>query len=105
MERSGPAKAHHREVARIIALLDRDHAERAEHVFVDDVDDAACRRHQVNAKRISDGLHGRLGALAIKLERAAEQIFRQIAEHDIGIRYSRGDAAFPVSNRTRNGAR
>ena len=40
VQRPGAAEAHQREVARVVALLDRDHPQRAEHVLVDDVDDA-----------------------------------------------------------------
>lgn len=74
MERPGTAEAHHREVARVVALLHRDHAQRAEHVLVDDVDDAARRFHQADAERVGNGLDGRLGAFAVELEGAAEEV-------------------------------
>jgi hypothetical protein len=85
MQRPGAAKAHQREIARIIALLHRNHAQRAEHVLVDDVDDPARGFHQPDAQRIGNRLHRRLGPFAVELERAAQQVFRQIAQHDIGI--------------------
>jgi len=40
VQRAGAAEGHQREVAGVEALLDRDQPERAEHVLVDDVDDA-----------------------------------------------------------------
>ena len=73
MERPRAAKSHQCEIARIIALLDRDHPQRAEHILVDDVDDPARRLHQADAERVGDGLDRRLGAVAVELEGAAEQ--------------------------------
>ena len=65
------AKAHHRKFARIVALLDADHAQRAEHVLVDDIDDPARGVHQADAERIGDLLNCLGRAFAVKLETAA----------------------------------
>ena len=79
VQRPGAAKAHQREFARVIALLDRDQPQRAEHILVDNIDDPGGRVHQLDAKRIGDRLHRFLRALAVELEAAAEQGFGQIA--------------------------
>ena len=92
-------------MARIIALLDRDHPQRTEHILVDDVDDAARGRHQIDAKRIGDRLYRARRAGAVELEGATEQIFGQIAEHDISIGHRRQFAAFAISDRARHRAR
>ena len=59
---SGPAppKSDQRKVARVVTLFNRHQAQRAKHRFVDDFDDALSRRHQVDAHRIRNRLHGRL---------------------------------------------
>ena len=51
VQRAGAAESHQREAARIVALLDRDQAQRAEHVLVDDVDYSRRRLHQSDPER------------------------------------------------------
>ena len=58
MQRTGAAEGDQREVARIVALLDRHEPQRAEHVLVDDVDDALGRVFdETDAERVGDLLH------------------------------------------------
>ena len=104
MQRSGAAKAHQGEVARVIALLNGDQPQRAEHIFVHNVDDAGGGVHQIDAQRIGYRLDRFGRALPVQLETAAEQRFGQIAEHDIGVGYSRLFAAFAIGDRSGLGA-
>ena len=72
-------------MAGVIALLNRDHAQRAEHILVHNVDDAAGGRHQINVERIGNRLHRALGAFTIQLKRPAQEVFGEIAKNDIGV--------------------
>ena len=53
----GAAEADEREVARVVALFDRDQAQGAEHGFVDDLANTLGGRHQVDAHGICNFLH------------------------------------------------
>ena len=103
MQRPGTAKGHQRKIARIIALADRDQPQRTVHGFVDDRDDSGCGFHQRQAERIRNGLHAALRRFAIELEGPTEQVFGQVAQHDIGIGYRRQFAAAPIGRRPRHG--
>ena len=102
MQGACAAKAHQRKMAWVIALLHRNHPQRAEHIFVHDIDDAARRRHQVNAQCIGDGLHRLFRAFTIKLETATQQIFRKIAQHNIGVCHGWRFAALAIGDRSRD---
>ena len=104
VQRPRSAKAHQRKVAWVIALLYRDHPQRAEHVLVDDVDNAARCRHQVDVHRIGNFLYRALRSLAVEFECAAKQRLRQVTQHNIGVGYRRLLAAFSVSHRPRHSA-
>ena len=85
MQRPGPAEGDEREVARIEALLHGDQPERAEHVLVDDIDDAGGGPLEIETQSRGDRLHCGDGGIDIELHLAADQLARQVAEHDIGI--------------------
>ena len=98
MQRSGAAERHQREVARVVAALDRHHADRAHHVVVDDGENAARCRHRLDTERLGDpGDDGATRRLDIELEAAAEQLGRQMAEHEMRIGDGRLDAAAAVA--------
>ena len=88
----------------VITLLHRNHAQRAEHIFVHNINDTARSRHQVNAERVRDGLHRFFRALAVKLERSAQQIFGKIAQYHIGVGHGWRFPALAISNWPRNSA-
>ena len=102
MQWPGTAKTHQRKVAGVIALLHRNHPQSTEHVFIDDIDDTASCRHEVDAERISDGLHRLFSALTIELETAAQQVFGQVTQHNIGIGHGREFTALAIRHRPRN---
>ena len=54
VQRPGAAEGQQREVARVVAALDRDHADGAHHVVVDDGEDAARGRLDAHAQRLGD---------------------------------------------------
>ena len=82
MQRPRAAEGDEREVARIVAALDRDDAQRAQHLGVHDRDD---RRRVDLAERT-------LRRLAIELE-AARQLLGQPAEQEVRVRDGRARAA------------
>ena len=90
VKRAGAAEGDQREVARIVALLDRHEPQRAAHILVDDIDDALRRLFKPETKRVGDRLHGLHGERAVDRHVAAElRIRRQIAQHDIGVGHGR----------------
>ncbi len=99
MQGAGAAEAHQGEVARVVALLNRDHAERAEHVLVDDVDDAAGGFEQGHTHLVGDRLHGSARGGSVQFEGAAEQVLGQVAEDDVGVGHRRLCAAAAVGDR------
>ena len=99
VQRPGAAEGDQREVARIEALLHRDQPERTEHVLVDDVDDAGRSPLEIETQSRGDGLHSVDGGIDIELHLAADQLARQVAEHDVGIGDRRLVAAHPVGRR------
>ncbi len=79
---SGPGAAvgDEREVARVVATLDGDDAERAGHVLVDDREDALGRRlGRLEAHRVGDRLHRRARGVDVERHLAAEQPRRQVS--------------------------
>ncbi len=99
MQRTGAAESHQREVARIVSLLHGYHPQRAEHVFVDDVDDAGRGFLEPDAHRIGDFLYGGFGGFFIEFEFAAKERFRQVSKYDICIGYGGSCAADSVACR------
>ena len=86
VQRPGAAEGDEREVARVEALLHAHQAQRAQHVLVDDVDDA--RRGRLGAVEVGgvgDGLHRRARGSDVEVDLAAGQAARQVAEHDVGV--------------------
>ena len=66
MQRAGAAERHQGKIPRIEALLNGDEAQRAEHVLVDDVEDALRRLVQVEAQRACDLRYRFFGRLACR---------------------------------------
>ncbi len=105
VQRTGTAEGEQREVARVVAALDRDDADGADHVVVDDGEDAARRLLQAQAQRPGDaGLDRRARALHVEGEGAAEQVGRQVAEREMGVGDGRLDAAAAVADGAGHGA-
>src|SRR5207244_1395475 len=92
VQRAGAAEGDERESARIVAALYGDHAQRAQHLRVDNVDDV--RRVDV-AERT-------LGRLTVELDSAGEALW-QASEQEVGVGHRRLRAAAPVARRPRVG--
>ena len=88
MHRPGAAERDQRELARIMAALDRDDAQRLGHAGVDDLDDAA-RRPPATDSPSGAATSRSIASLAprrVDRQRAAEQrLAVEPAEHDIGV--------------------
>ena len=104
MERPGPAERHQREVARIVAALDRDHPRRQHHVGVDDRQDAQRGLDRVHAERAGNVLLDRApGGLGVDLHLAAEDALGiEALGQDVGIADRGQRAAAPVAGWTRH---
>ena len=104
---SGPAppKGAEREAGDVVALLDRDGADRAAHVGVGDAQDTQRRRFQGHAERFGDALpYGGVGRREIEAHAAAEQRARfQAPEAEVGVRDRGLHAAAAVRGRSRIG--
>ena len=86
MQRPSTAERGQREVARVVAALHRHQPQRAVHVLVDDVEDALRGLIHVQAEFPADAFD-RLGrGVGIQPHLPAQQIRRQVAEHDVGVR-------------------
>ena len=106
MQRASATEGDQRVVARVIALLDRHEAQRADHVFVDDVVDAFRGVLHGQLQRIGDLLDGRVRQITTQHHVAAELLhLGQITQHDVGIGHRRLRAAAVVRRRARIGAR
>ena len=107
MGRAGAAAHDHDEVARVVALFDGDAANAADHVRVDDREDAVRGLFHVELERPrhvrGNGVAGRRG---VDPQPAAEQRFVvQIAQHDQGVGDGRPPAAAAVCRGPRLRAR
>ena len=105
MQRAGAAEGHERELARVVAALDADHAQRARHVLVDDPDDPVGGLLEAQAHRVGDLLHRGLRGLDVERHLAADQVRREVAEDDVGVGHGRLLAALAVGRRAGLGAR
>ena len=94
VQRACAAERDEREVARIEALFDRDDAECAHHLGVDDLD------HRVRIQIAERSL----GCLSVELDPACEHL-RQSSEQQVRVGHGRELAALPVARRTGIGAR
>ncbi len=102
VQRAGAAERHQRVVARIVAALHADHADRARHVGGDDGDDALRGRHRIQAQRRRQPLDRRARQVLAHRHAAAEQMRRvQRLQHDIGV----GDRRFGIAARRSRPAR
>ena len=70
------AKSDQREIARVVAALDRDNANRALHVCVGDAQDSRRGGRAIELELACDAVHGRSGADDVDGHRAAEQLPR-----------------------------
>ena len=106
VQRAGAAERDQRVVARIVALLDRDEAQRADHVLVDDVVDAERGVLGILAERLADLFHRLLRELAVERHVAAQLLqLGEIAEHDVRVGHRGFGAALAVRGRTGIGTR
>ncbi len=106
MQRPGATKTDQCKIARIEALLDRDQPECAEHVLVDDIDDALGRRLDGQSHGIGNAADRALGSLAVEQHVAAQLgPGGQVAEHDVGVGHRGLLAALAVGGGARLGAR
>ena len=106
MQRPRAAERDQREVARVHALLDRNHPHRAHHVDVDDFDDAGRRAHQIDFELGHELVFEHFArALGVHRHAPAEQRLRiQAAQHDVRVGYRRLGAAAPIRGRSRHRA-
>ena len=106
VERPGAAVGDEREVARVVAALDGDEAQRARHVLVHDREDSLRglldRRE---AHRVGDRLDRGARRLDVERHLAAEQLRRKVTEHDVRVGHGRQLAAPAVGGRAGSGAR
>ena len=89
VQRAGAAEGHERELARVVAALHADHAQRAGHVLVDDPQDAVGGLLEAEPHRVGDLLHRGLRRLDVERHLAADQVRREMAEHDVGVGHGR----------------
>ena len=102
VQRAGAAEGHQREVARVVAALDRHQPERADHVVVHDVEDALRRRLQREPERPGHPLlDGPPRPIDVERDLAAEQVRRDAAEHQVGVGDGGLLAAGAVADRAR----
>ena len=105
MHRPGAAERAQREVGRRQPALDRHDLQRADHVVVDDLDNAARSVFQRYAERrryVPQDRRLSLGAMQRDL--AVEQMRRHAAEHEVRIRHRRAAPALAIGRRARIGA-
>src|SRR5690606_32615447 len=96
VQRTGAAEAAQGEIARIVALLDTDQAQRAVHVFVGQAHDAFSGLEQRHAHGVGNALHRGGRQVMAHLEVAAKLLHaRQVAQHHVGVGY-RGQLAATV---------
>ena len=106
VERAGAAVGDEREVARVVAALDGDEPQRARHVLVHDREDPLGRLlDRGEAHRVGDRLDRRARRLDVERHLAAEQLRREVTEHDVGVGHGGQLAALAVGGRTGVGAR
>ena len=106
VERARAAVGDEREVARVVAALDGDEPQRARHVLVHDREDALGRLLDgAEPHRVGDRLHGRAGRVDVERHLAAEQLRREVPEHDVRVGDRRQLAAPAVGGGPGRGAR
>ena len=54
MQGARPAKPHQGKFTRVIPLLNRNHPQRAKHVFIDDIQNTLCRLILIESQRSGD---------------------------------------------------
>ena len=104
VQRPGAAVGDQGEVSGVVALLDGDQPESAEHVLVDDVDHASGRFVQGESHGGGERRQHRLGGIEIERHLAAGERRRQVAENGVGVGHGGLDAATAVAGRSRFGA-
>ena len=86
VQRAGAAEGDERELARVVALLDRARADRARHVRVRDREDPLGRLAQAEPELLGELLHRLDRGVAVELHPAAEEALRiDPAEHDVRV--------------------
>src|SRR5215471_13225465 len=102
MQAARSAKGHEREVARIIAPLDRYRADRPHHVGCYDTQDAERCFMQPEIELPGNRLHDVGGSYLVQGHGSADESFRQATKNDIGIRHGRLRSAAQVTSRSRH---
>ena len=106
VQRAGAAEHDERELARVVALADRDQPDGVGHVGVRDLDHRARRVDRVEPERLGDLVADRrLGGVAVELHAAADQLRPEPAEQQVGVGVRRLLAAAAVAGRPGLGAR
>ena len=106
VERPGAAVGDEGEVARVVTALHRDEAQRAGHVLVHDREDPFRRLlDRGEADRVGDRLDGGPRRVGVEAHLAAEELRRQVAEHDVRVGDGRLGAAPAVRGGPGLGAR
>ena len=106
MQRPGAAERDQRVVARIVAALHRDDADRPRHVGGDDGDDALRRRHQRPCRAAPPAARSRPRARSWPHRHAAAEQMRRVQrlQHDVGVGHGRLVVAAVVADRAGIGA-
>ena len=106
VQRAGAAEGDERELARVVAALDADHAQRAGHVLVDDLEDPLGGLLEAD-RPIASAIvpHGGARGVDVELHLAADQPRRQVADDHVGVGHRRRRAAAAVGRRAGLGAR
>ena len=86
VHRPGAAERHQREAARVDAALDRDHAQRPDHLLVRDPDDPLGGGQRVESELGGEPADRRLGGAGVELDPAGERrVGAQVAEQQVGV--------------------
>ena len=100
MQRPRPAEGGEREIARIVAALNRHDFQHFRHGVIDDVDDGSRSRPYVDRKRLSEPFaHGSRGRVVVDRQIAVQQrCLVEVAEQEVAIRHCRFAAAAAVAH-------
>ena len=97
VQRTGATESNECVVARVVALLHRHQAQRANHVFVDDVVDAEGRVLDAHAQLVGHLLHRFLRQVALQFHVAAQLLHGgHVTENHVGVRHGGLSAALAV---------
>ena len=92
MDRAGPAIGHQRESARIVAALQGGLADQVGHLSIDDPANAGCGGDYVTVEQRNRDMLFDCGSGTLVAERhlaTEKSVGRNVAQHEVGIRYRR----------------